>query len=688
MKRRLDLGETKAGRRQTSQCVVKEYDRRSKLPDEKDEGNMKRLNRIGAVTTLSFMLAALSLAPKPAFADAPGVARISVIQGNATVTRGDSRQAVAGAVNAPLMTSDYFATGPSSYAEVQFDGMSMLRVGGDTQLRFANLDPNARAVQLADGTAELALVRGATAPTIIDTPSVSVSASQMGDYRVSVVPNGATWVTVRSGMASLITPHGAQTLYPGNTAVATGSASNPAVSYVASPANDAFDAFNSLRNNVALSAYNASSPYLDPSVGGTTDFAQYGNWVNVAGYGNVWSPYQTAGWAPYRDGRWAWENGYGWTWIGAEPWGWVPYHYGRWFYAANQGWCWYPPSYGVANGYAWQPALVGFIGFNLGGLGIGLNFGNLAWVPLAPYEPYYGWGNGWNGGWNNGWGNGGNSYNNVTYITNITNINNYYSNLKNGGATAPAFRGGLINGTRPANINQWKRLTVIHGPLPVVPTRNDLAYGGHALLNPVPLSPKFAEPRFANHVAVQPEPFDAQVNRMKTLASAPPHVVTAKADPVPVKGFEPATATAGSAHAVGVPVNKVSDSWSTFARSRGATDGIPEHIAPVRATAPLHGTNQSSGARQVTAPVAPSAATRATATYDSAPRANATYAVPASLNYERAYSAPESRSPVSAAPHTESGHHSAAPAHAPAAGGHAAPPAGSNHVLGSGPHRP
>ncbi|MGR4064484.1 MAG: DUF6600 domain-containing protein [Vulcanimicrobiaceae bacterium] len=661
---------------------------------------MNRFLRTGALTALSFTLAVVSLAPRPAVADEPGVARISVLQGDATVTRGDSQQTVAGAINAPLETSDYLSTGPSTYAEVQFDGMSMLRVAGDTQVRFANMDPIARQIQLAQGTAELGLVRGAQAATTIDTPSVSVSATQMGDYRVSVVSNGATWVTVRSGTASLITPHGTQTLYAGNTAIASGPASNPSVSYTSAPATDAFDAFNAMRNGVALAAYNASSPYLDPSIAGSTDFAQYGTWVNVAGYGNVWNPYQSSGWAPYRDGNWTWTSAYGWTWVGNEPWGWAPYHYGRWFYANNYGWCWYPPAYGVAS--VWQPALVGFLGFNIGGLNIGLSFGNLAWVPLAPFEPYYGWGGGWGGrGWNNGWGGG---YNNVTYITNITNINNYYSNLKHGGATAPGYRGGHVYGTRPVAIDPGKRVSVIRGPIAIAPTHNDLAYNGHFARNPEPLSKAFASPRFESAVAAQHVvPFAAQVDRVKTLVSEPPHMIAGK-DAPPVRTSEPLqetqtgrmpqtsdrgspVATAPVQHAAGgAPVAvtsrsvesapKASDPWSSFQHSRGTDGVVPAHtsvapVAPVTGhTAPLSPeANRTQPGSVVTsrtqeAPHAQGAwatfdaargtsggvATSHSATY-SAPRADATYAAPRysqndaapAPRYNQSYSAPAPR---------------------------------------------
>src|SRR5579863_9900362 len=50
-----------------------------------------------------------------------GVARISLMDGEVSVRRGDSGEWVAGVINAPLMTDDRIATGQNSRAEVQFD---------------------------------------------------------------------------------------------------------------------------------------------------------------------------------------------------------------------------------------------------------------------------------------------------------------------------------------------------------------------------------------------------------------------------------------------------------------------------------------------------------------------------------------------------------------------------------------
>ena len=63
-----------------------------------------------------------------------GVARISLMNGEVSVRRGDAAEWVAGVVNAPLMTDDRISTAPNSRAEVQFDSANLIRLGGNAEV--------------------------------------------------------------------------------------------------------------------------------------------------------------------------------------------------------------------------------------------------------------------------------------------------------------------------------------------------------------------------------------------------------------------------------------------------------------------------------------------------------------------------------------------------------------------------
>src|SRR5205823_3181530 len=69
-----------------------------------------------------------------------GVARISMVNGEVSVQRGDSGEVVAASLNAPVLTNDRISTGPNSRAEVQFDSGNMLRIGGDAEVTMSQLE--------------------------------------------------------------------------------------------------------------------------------------------------------------------------------------------------------------------------------------------------------------------------------------------------------------------------------------------------------------------------------------------------------------------------------------------------------------------------------------------------------------------------------------------------------------------
>ncbi|MBV8725423.1 MAG: FecR domain-containing protein [Candidatus Eremiobacteraeota bacterium] len=320
----------------------------------------------------------------------PGVVRVSIVEGSAIVQRGDSRVQSNAVRNAPLLPGDYISTGKLSRAELQFDGFTAVRLGGNVQARVISGDADNRKLQLAEGTVEVGMVRDGQ-PLQVDTPSVSVRTRQAGDVRVSIAGDGSSWITARRGSADVVTPQGTQTIGTGKTMIAAGSASHPSITNGPEVAFDSFDDFNVQRDATMVAALNAS-PNLSPRLAGYDNLNDYGKWQAVAGYGQSWVPNEPSGWVPYRNGSWSWEGGYGWTWIGSEPWGWAPYHYGNWYYCScgASGWAWLPPSHGASP--AWSPALVGFFGFDVAQTG-GYNNcgGNYAYGqggggPEAPYN--------------------------------------------------------------------------------------------------------------------------------------------------------------------------------------------------------------------------------------------------------------------------------------------------------------
>lgn len=495
------------------------------------------LTALAAAVALTAALdpAGPAMAQQYTVAGAPGVANVSLTQGEVVIVRGDSGEQVTATINAPLLPGDYLSTAGGSRAEVQFDGISMLRLAQNTQVRFVSLDPGSRELQVAAGTAELAELQGAGGSPQIDTPSVTVRPRQAGDYRVSVLSDGQTEVTVRSGSATVASAGGTQTVTPGTTLVASGPYSNPAISLRGAIAYDAFDTFNSNRDNATVAAYNANQ-YVAPQLAGYANFANYGSWNNVPGYGQSWAPSnQTNNWTPYSNGQWTWEPGYGYTWVGNEPWGYAPYHYGRWFNYNNR-WMWQPPAYqyqtnGNSLASSWLPALVGF--FLNGGNGAigapGYN-GNIGWVPLAPGEQYNPWYPGF--GQNPGYGGYG--------VSNVTNVYNVYRNYRYVRIVRvypiDRFRNGQWGRPILMHPDQIKRVSIVRGAVPIVPTRVLMRTGPIAVTRPIRLSPQFQQQRFAaRRAATAGLTFAKSQAAIQSIASKPPKIIAAPAHPPAIK---------------------------------------------------------------------------------------------------------------------------------------------------------
>jgi hypothetical protein len=385
-----------------------------------------------------------------------GVARVSLINGDVSVQRGDNGDTVAAVVNAPLVAADHLLTGPAARAEIQFDPGNFVRLGTDTEVRLAGLDDNHFQVQLGKGTITLAVIRDSSGQVEIDTPNMAFRPTQRGVYRVTVTDDGQSEVTVRAGQGDTYTPQGTQPVAAGETMMVRGQVADPEFQVVQAIPMDEWDRWNEQRDRRLLSV--RSYQYMSPDIPGGSDLDANGQWQYATPYGWVWSPNSVGpDWAPYRDGNWTWLDYYGWTWVGYEPWGWAPYHYGRWFNRPGFGWCWYPgPLY---NHYFWRPGLVAFFGFGHGGVGVG--FGSIGWVPLGPHEHYLPW-----------YGRAGRDI----HATNVVNVRNTYINARVGNGISGVGAGAFGQGGRPGalHLNGQERMSEMRGPVPVAPTSASL----------------------------------------------------------------------------------------------------------------------------------------------------------------------------------------------------------------------
>ena len=412
---------------------------------------------------------------------APGVARVSVVHGDVSTLRGDSKTWVAATANAPVGHGDTIATGPGSRAELQLDYANVLRLDQGAEAKVAELTRTHIQIQVASGLVDFAVLKGTEADVEIDTPNMAIHSLGEGVYRIQVSSAENTQLTVYRGRAEVTTPQGSMNVDKSQVIYVKGT-DNPEYQVAQAAGKDDWDRWNDDRDHTIADAQ--AWQHTSRGYTGSEDLDRYGDWVQVPGYDWCWTPYVDAGWVPYRDGRWVSDAYYGWTWVSYEPWGWAPYHYGRWFsYGGN--WCWWP---GVGfNGPRpiWGPGYVAFLGFGgpPGESGSGVGFDSIGWCPLGPrdrFNPWWGPGRGFNS----------------TDITNIKAVpaprlndlagQTYGSNLQGimtnahlreaiTSVSAQNFANGSIaHNLQPVNENMLQQGSLIQGTLPVTPTKASL----------------------------------------------------------------------------------------------------------------------------------------------------------------------------------------------------------------------
>ncbi|MBY0275597.1 FecR family protein, partial [Candidatus Binatia bacterium] len=409
--------------------------------------------------------------------DEPGVARVSLIEGDASYLRGDADDWTGVAVNAPLVTGDRLYTGADSRAEIQLDPATYARLSSETEVSMLELGPEVTQVRMSLGLATFRVRRNPDGRHVeIDTPGAAFVVREEGVYRVNVERSGDTNLQVRGGEVTAYVA-GEQYQIGDGRGVAIegiGDAARPRI-YAASGA-DGWDEWESQRAGRIENA--VSAQYVSDGIYGAADLDDYGDWETTGDYGAVWRPRVASGWAPYTDGRWIWVDPWGWTWLDYAPWGWAPFHYGRWVYTGGY-WGWAPGPIVAAPVYA--PALVGWYGGGWGGVSVsvGIGFGAIGWTPLGWGEPCFPWWGGWGGvavgaPWWGGWGGPRYYQKNVTNIT----INNYnYGNLRHPGGFSSMPIGDFRNGRGrpvPVGSQRLESFRALGGRVPVTPTRDSL----------------------------------------------------------------------------------------------------------------------------------------------------------------------------------------------------------------------
>lgn len=310
--------------------------------------------------------------------------RIDLVQGSVSFQPGGQGDWLEAVPNRPLTTGDNLWVDKDSRAEIEI-GSTSIRLGPETSLTFLELGDNVTQLRLSVGSVFFRVRHfGGDDAVEVDAPNLAFNVSQPGEFRLDVNENGdQTVATVWNGEGEVSGGGDSYRLSGGQQGEFTGvDGLSYNVGRIATQ--DDFGQWALARDEREDRAQ--SREYVSDEMTGYEDLDDYGQWQNVEGYGNVWSPTGVAvDWAPYRYGHWVYVAPWGWTWVEQEPWGFAPFHYGRWAFVGRR-WCWVPGPVAVRPVYS--PALVAFIGG--GGFHIGVGVG-VGWFPLGPGEVFVPW---------------------------------------------------------------------------------------------------------------------------------------------------------------------------------------------------------------------------------------------------------------------------------------------------------
>ena len=414
--------------------------------------------------------------------------RLSYAEGEVSYFRPGASDWAPAQVNTALAPGDELYTGNRGNLELQVGARAFVRAWGDSQLGLVNHEPDFLQIKVTGGHVALDLRSVDPGRTVeIDTPQAAFTIERAGYYRVDVTQSGSSFVTRRSGQATM-TPAGGQAVaIASSEEVVLEGVETPTVRSYVAPELDVWDRWNYARTEDLIDTI--SSRYVSAGVYGVDDLDHYGDWRVVPTYGSVWVPQSVpAGWAPYSTGRWVMDPYYGWTWVDTAPWGWAPYHYGRWVFVSGY-WAWAPGPVIVRPVYA--PALVAFFGAPSVRVAIGVP--GVSWVALSWGEPLVPW-------WGRpqfvgrptwvGWG-GPRFVNNVvvnrTTVVNVTNINVYRNTNVHNAVVAVRedhFGRGPVQQARIAQIDA-RHLEPARGPIRVAPDASSfVAASGRATRPP------------------------------------------------------------------------------------------------------------------------------------------------------------------------------------------------------------
>ncbi len=329
------------------------------------------------------------------------IGRITHVEGELLTYSEDEEDWVETGSNTPVGAEDGFYTSEGARAELFFPNDTMLRMGELTEVEVLRIEEESTEVYIRTGIVRVyshslnTVVKVGTAMGYVEIPPQGIADFYVDDRSTEVVPIQEDMLFHKTVGAGEPETHqlraGSNSLIFSVRHVETGMAL----------ADTLWNRWCLERDMTLREQATIRSAHLPSSLQVYShELEPYGEWerMNYRGYTYwFWRPVHVSiGWTPFTRGCWnRWHQEY--VWVSTEPWGWCTHHYGNWV-NLHGAWWWTPyihmgvsfPGISLVNLNIhfgplfkpfWHPGRVSWVSTT----------SHVGWIPLAPWETYYGY---------------------------------------------------------------------------------------------------------------------------------------------------------------------------------------------------------------------------------------------------------------------------------------------------------
>jgi hypothetical protein len=275
------------------------------------------------------------------------VVRLSHIEGDVQIDRGDGQGFHHAFVNMPVIDGARVWTRDNGRAEIEFEDGSTLRLAPESIVTFTELSLRDRGgrvslLDIQEGTAYFNIRRDDDDDFRVTFGQQQIMLDKSSRFRLELRKEDMRLAVFRGELHFL--RHNGQRVEIRKNETLSIDFSDPERYYLGKGiTEEAHDYWDRQReeDRIRYLADQRERRYDDRYAYGYYDLYRHGSFYHHHHHGWIWRPFHVSlHWDPFGFGSWLWYPRHGYVWVSPYPWGWTPYHHGSWIFVHGRGWCW------------------------------------------------------------------------------------------------------------------------------------------------------------------------------------------------------------------------------------------------------------------------------------------------------------------------------------------------------------